>query len=426
MSQNLQQKNTKYLFIRLLLVLLASSVLFYLFMRLHGRHMQRKELQLRQSDIRDAFIAAPVSMPRHISGEYDIVEGNQVPPDQLNTLRDTAFFYAGKNKWLPFKTMTAEFGLQGKAYQVTTYISSTEVDHLIIKVIATELGIFALLFVTIIYINRKTSGALWMPFRSTMKKLNEYDITQNQVPDLPSQTGITEFNELNIAVSSLISRANQAYRHQKQFVENASHEMQTPLAIIRSKLELLINQPRITAETAALLGDITEASERLSQLNRSLLLLAKIENNQFPDKDPVNVSALLETVVATYQQHYEDAFPSITRSVIPDIYVTANYSLIEILISNLLKNAIVHNTSNGYIRIDLVPGSLTITNTGRPLTVAPARLFERFRKGNDEIKSTGLGLALVKQICQLYHFRIDYQYQDGIHTVAVHFQDTSE
>ncbi len=422
MNKTLQQRNTQHLFGRLLIVLLAGSLLFYVLMRMQAKHMQRKQLELSQLNIWTAFVQRQGMITTHIAGEYDIVENGSVQKNWLNEARDTSFYYADQKKWLPFERLTQEFIWEDKRYQLTTYVSSKEISHLVIKVFITEACIFVLLFVAIIYINRKTSGTLWMPFRSTLKKLNAYDITKKQSFELPTQTGITEFNELNAAVDHLIAKVNQAYHNQKQFVENASHEIQTPLSIIRSKLELLINQPDITEKEAFLLADITEANDRLSQLNRSLLLLAKIENNQFPEKNFVNLSVLLDKLIITYQQYYEDELPSITKSVQENVSITANSSLMEILINNLVKNAIVHNIPSGYIHMELNSHYFKIVNTGRATQIAPEQLFERFRKGGEEIKSTGLGLALVKQICQFYDFRIDFKYAQEIYSMILIFR----
>jgi signal transduction histidine kinase len=425
MTKNLQQAQTGFLFNRLLVVLLLGSLVFYVLMRMQALHMERKQLELRQENIRNAFMQAGNSrMPLHIVGEYDITENGTVPENRLGEPRDTVIYYAAKEKRLPFEMLTGAFTVNEKYYQLTTYVSSTEIAHLIIKVFIIEACLFALLFIVIIYINRKTSGILWAPFRDTLKKLNTYDITRHQPVDLRVDTGIAEFNELNTAATQLIANNRQAYHHQKQFVENASHEIQTPLAIIRSKLELLINQPDITEEVAGLLADITEANDRLSQMNRNLLLLAKIENNQFPGRTSIDLSALLNRIIATHQQHYAEKFPVITKTIQPDVFLNANLSLVEILINNLVRNAVLHNIPAGSITIKLDNQSFTISNSGKPAAIAAEQLFERFSKGSDELKSTGLGLALVKQICQLYHFTIVYAYADGVHTMKLSFTGT--
>ncbi|MBS1565598.1 MAG: HAMP domain-containing histidine kinase [Bacteroidetes bacterium] len=232
---------------------------------------------------------------------------------------------------------------------------------------------------------------------------------------MPAQTGITEFDELNTVATDLITKVNRAYYNQRQFVENASHEIQTPLAIIRSKLELLINQSGITEKVAELLADITDANDRLSLMNRNLLLLAKIDNNQFPGKEPVNISALLHKIINNYRDYHDETIPSVTESIEEGIIVTANPSLMEVLISNLVKNAIVHNIPGGYMMAELKAGCLTIINTGPPAGVDLQLMFERFRKGSDAAKSSGLGLALASQVCQLYGFSITLQYENGLY-----------
>jgi len=419
MNETLLQKNTRVLLIWLPVVLLACSILFYVLMRMQAHHMQLKQLLLKQDNTWDAFLQKNGNIGKNITGEYQISEpGAIIKWDKPDELKDTVIYYPAKKKSLPFQMLTRRYEWQNKGYAVTTFVSSTEISHLIIKVFLTEAGILILLLIAIVILNRKNADALWRPFFSSMQQANEYDITTNQSLSLPAETGIAEFNELNLTLTRLTSNAHDAYDRQKQFVENASHEMQTPLAIIRSKLELLINQPNLTEKAAALLGDITEANDRLSQMNRTLLLLAKIENNQFPAVEPVNVSEMLQQLVNNFKNHYEE-FPAITTTIDEGVMVHANPSLIEILLTNLTKNAIVHNVPGGKIIISLTAVGLIIKNTGLPTAASPNELFERFKKGSHQSKTTGLGLALVKQICSLYKYTVSYQFSEGWHTVSV-------
>jgi signal transduction histidine kinase len=254
-----------------------------------------------------------------------------------------------------------------------------------------------------------------------MKKINEYDITRNRLIDLANETGTTEFNDLNKAINILISNITASFDHQKQFVENASHEMQTPLAIIRSRIELLTNQPALTENIAARLGDITDANNRLTQLNRTLLLLAKIENNQFPETEDVNVSLMIDAVIEMFRNLYEKKSPAININRDQPIIIKANPSLIEILISNIIKNAIVHNIAEGKIYVSISNNEFLVKNTGSELQGAPVEMFQRFKKGSDKTKTTGLGLALVKQICYLYGYQPSYEYSNGWHIIKIIF-----
>ncbi len=421
MSKPLLQKNTAFLLRWLPFVFSAFCILFYFLMRFQAHHMQEKQLLLKQQNVWEGFTSAPQSFDRQVQGEYTIMDEETLRKQYLNEPRDTIIFYSNLNKSLPFEALTSNLSWNGKLYQVTTFVSSTEINHLIIKVFITEVIILLLLLFTIVILNRKSSGLLWQPFFSTLKKVDKFDIIHNPDLNLLPETGTVEFDYLNKELHKLISRVNTAYHHQKQFAENASHEMQTPLAIIRSKLELLINQPHLTEKSAALLADITEANNRLTQMNRTLLLLSKIENNQFPDKQSIDVSKLLQQVVNDFQNHYEERFPSLNIVLEEGATIIASPLLIEMLFSNLVKNAVEHNVSQGSLNIKLKGYSLLIKNTGLLPEAETNELFERFKKGSYQSKSTGLGLALVKEICMLYHYRIRYDYKDGWHEVEVTF-----
>jgi len=420
MSKTLEQKNTRYLLIWLPLVLLFGSVLFFVMLTMHSHHMQAEQLGLKQRNIWNAFIARPESVALNIRGEYSIEEGVTIPEELQDEPRDTGLLYADGERKINFKILTKQYSRDNKTYQLTTYVSSKEFFHLIIKVFVTEALVFLFLLLAIVVINRKSSRLLWRPFYTTMKKAAEYEVVSNHSIHLEQQTGVTEFNQLNTELTALIEKVNIAYSNQKNFVENASHEIQTPLAIIRSKLDLLINEPGLTEKTAALLGDITEANDRLSQMNKSLLLLAKIDNNQFPGQEKINISVLLEKILDAYHEHY-DNFPSLNKFIEPGIYITANPALVEILFSNLIKNAVVHNIPSGFITVSLSAAEFIIQNSGQSLTGNPEQLFERFRKGTADSKTTGLGLALVKQVAQLYKMSLQYKYQSGIHHLKITF-----
>ncbi|HVX49112.1 MAG TPA: HAMP domain-containing sensor histidine kinase [Chitinophagaceae bacterium] len=419
MSQALQRKNARMLFWWLWLVMAGSCIIFYYLMHMQAHHMQQKQLQLTQFHYINAFKANP-SMQLAVPGEYSIVENNAIPAGGFSFMDDTAFFDVSKREVLSYTKLTGSFFANGKMYMLTTYVSDTEISHLIIKVFLCEVCILALLFIVIIYINDRASRSLWTPFRTTMQQLGSYNITGNAGLILEENTGVTEFDQLNTELTALVERSRHVYLNQKQFVENASHEIQTPLTIIRSKLEMLINQGEITENTALLLADITDANDRLSQMNKNLLMLAKIENNQFPDEQQVDMNLLLHKIIENYMLQYQEHFPQIDITA-TSVTIQANASLMEMLAGNLIKNSIVHNIAGGWVKINLSQHCLAISNSGPNISVNPELLFNRFSKGNDAARSTGLGLALVKQICQLYGFKPSYTYYAGVHTLSIVF-----
>jgi len=408
MSQPLQQRNTLSLLTWLPLVMLAGSVFFYVILIGHIQHMKHQESQLKQNNVWKAFSSDTLHIPMRLPGEYDIVPAAAQP--ELET--DSA----------NLAMMIQAHQLAGRPYRVTTYISAKEYRHLLIKVSIAEGFIFILLLVSIVIVNRYASRRLWTPFYTTMKAVGDYDIRRNQPLSLDTTTGIEEFDRLNKTLRDLIDHVDQAYRNQKQFTENASHELQTPLAIIRSKVELLIEGPGLNEDSAQLLQEITEANERLSQMNKNLLLLTRIDNGQYPEAGPVAISGLLERLTNFFQDYYANEGVKTKAVISAGVEVNANPALIEILVNNLLRNAYIHNVPGGWVDIQLAEKELVIKNSGPLLDGDPERLFDRFRKGRVDNRTTGLGLALVRQIAQLYHYDIYYTYQDGVHQLRVTFK----
>jgi hypothetical protein len=184
MSKPLLQKNTRILLIWLPVVLLLCSLLFYIVLSMHAHHMQEKQLLLKQNNVWSAFIEREGSIEKNIKGEYDIVEGNADANIELNEPRDTLVSY-GNGKAVSFEILTTNLRWNGRPYHITTYVSSKEVSHLIIKVFITEATILILLLFTIVFLNRKSSGLLWKPFFSSLKEVKGYDIIQNKSLDLP-------------------------------------------------------------------------------------------------------------------------------------------------------------------------------------------------------------------------------------------------
>ena len=173
--------------------------------------------------------------------------------------------------------------------------------------------------------------------------------------------------------------------HLKEFAENASHEIQTPMAIIQSKLDSLMQSPNLTEEHIRHIVGVSNASQRLSVLNRSLLLLAKIENNQFNEKEEIDMSIMLQKQLDGLAEIFVDKGLQLSTSIDQNTVVQGNHFLSTIIVSNLLKNAIAHNVPNGTINIDLTADQLKVENTGKHLAVDPKELFKRFKKEGEQL-----------------------------------------
>ena len=162
---------------------------------------------------------------------------------------------------------------------------------------------------------------------------------------------------------------------------------------------------------------VYEAAGRLSKLNQSLLLLTKIDNQQFQTKEPINLSQTIENQIINFEDFITGKQISITKNLDTAVELSINPNLLDILISNLLINSIKHNLRNGTISVVLTHKKLTIQNTGKPLVNSPNDFFGRFKKHNTESDSLGLGLAIVKKICDTNNLKIDYQYQNNLHQI---------
>jgi len=216
-------------------------------------------------------------------------------------------------------------------------------------------------------------------------------------------------------------KLQQDYRSLKEFNENASHEIQTPLAIIKSKLELLIQNEALDEDQMRIINSVYEATNRMSRLNQGLLLISKIDNNQFPRAEKINFQQLIEKNLEHFEELISLKKIRVTVSFSKKVEHEMNKTLAEILVSNLLSNAIRHNLEEGEISVTMDAENLTISNTGHPLTLSPGELFERFRKSDRNSESAGLGLAIVKRILLIYNYHISYTVNGPTHQLKISF-----
>jgi signal transduction histidine kinase len=236
---------------------------------------------------------------------------------------------------------------------------------------------------------------------------------------------ISEFDTLNKVLTNMANKIENDFINLKEFTENASHEIQTPLAIIKSKLEILIQSTTLTREQIELVQIMDHATSRLSKLNMGLLLIAKIENNQYEKMEPVSLGSLIRKSLETLDDFIRHKNLEVKWEMEEMVSVNMNPVLADILVNNLINNAIKHNVCDGYITIMLSVKELTIENSGKPLVgnsiENPSDLFHRFKKNSTSDESIGLGLAIVKKICDTYHLSIFYTIKDNIHSISIKF-----
>jgi signal transduction histidine kinase len=260
---------------------------------------------------------------------------------------------------------------------------------------------------------------LWRPFYASMSIMRNFKLGRTEKLSFP-ETNIEEFSFMNDSLLMATEKAEQDYLLLKEFTENASHEMQTPLSIIRSKLDMLIQEKNLSEKQSELARAAYAAIKRLSRLNQSLLLLAKIENQQFNNMQEMNMKEMAEEKILQFQELWQSHKISVAHK-LHDSYIQISPELLDILLNNLFSNASNHNVSNGHVSIELQQGQLTISNTGNPTALNEKKLFSRFYKETINSNSNGLGLSIIKQISKVSSITTTYQFAGNMHSFNLHW-----
>lgn len=317
----------------------------------------------------------------------------------------------------PVRVMCTAFRMpDGQYYELKLMISILERDDMV-EAMLWYLGALFLLFLICTSIGIQL--VLKRVFRPLHRLLDWLHCIQpgKEVPPLDNQTKIREFRQLSDAALDMGNRSYKAYEEQKQFIENASHELQTPLAIVRGKVELLAESEGMTEQQMEQLDEIYATLGRAVKLNKSLLLLSRIENGQYTEMEDVSVDEILDELLPDLMDIYEHKQVRLIRKREEQPFIIrCNHSLAQILVSNLVKNSLLHNREGGELQVFTTPASLVIRNTG-DATLDGEKLFRRFYHGMDGKKdSTGLGLAIARSIALSSSLKLTYEWQDGMHT----------
>lgn len=320
-----------------------------------------------------------------------------------------------------FRALSTSVRINNKHYRLLIETNMEEADETVTAISLAAIFFFLLLLGGFILLIRRISAKIWQPFYITLDTLRKFKLNSDQeISFTPSDT--QEFNELNDSLSKLLIRNVNVYKQQKEFTENVSHELQTPLAIVQSKLDLLFQHPTLTNDQYNIVESAHTALTRVSRINKNLLLLARIENHQFADHENIDFSILLHNMMEMFSEHLEQKQLTLENIVQPDVKIEANSVLLEVLINNLLINAIRHNSIKGMISIELTEHRLQLTNTGSH-TLAANKLFKRFSTTSTETPGSGLGLAIIKQICDLYQWKVSYSFINNLHIFTISFKD---
>jgi len=405
-----------YILYSIIIFLISSTIIYFIFKNIITKRQDEKLLW--DKNIIEQRIKYDYPLP--IFDVEDFKAKNPVK-DTLY-YKDTLMYQIikGVENYELYRQLTSIETLQGRTYKIITR-SSVVKSHEFILAITLSVGIVIfLLIITFFFINTMVFKRLLKPFNQNLISLKNFSVERNKSIEL-EQTDIDEFKIFNDSVSKLTEKLRNDFTNLKEFTDNASHEMQTPLAIMQTKLEYLMQSENLKNEEKKLISDIYSASKRLSKLNKTLLMLSKIENQQYSNKEAININEIIEEQLEIFEDFIANKKLKVVKKLKPDIKIEANPLLFDTIISNLIGNSIKHNQKGGTIEIVTDELFFTISNTGTELNTDSDKIFERFKKESTSSDSFGLGLAIVKKICDVHQWKIKHTFSDNMHHFTIYF-----
>ncbi|MBR0042210.1 MAG: HAMP domain-containing histidine kinase [Bacteroides sp.] len=363
-------------------------------------------------------------LPAHDSGsnnQYFLreVDESYVRSHQAISYRDSMIYIKEKNETEPARILTTIFkDKENRHYELSVFTPTIEKRDLQEAIFHLLIALFATLLIAILVINIWVFRRSMKPFYQLLNWLDKYRLGQENEP-LDISTDTSEFRKLNETVKRYASHSEEIYRQQKLFIGNASHEIQTPLAVCQNRIEMLMEDESLSEEQLSELAKTYQTLEYVSKLNKSLLLLSKIDNSQFADSANVCINELVHCYMDDYQEVYDYKEIQITLNEKENFHLQINETLATMLITNLLKNAYVHNNEHGTIQIDIGKDYITFSNSGDLQPLDEKRIFERFYQGKKKEGTTGLGLAIVAAICRQCSLAVSYRFVNNMHEFHV-------
>jgi two-component system sensor histidine kinase ArlS len=359
----------------------------------------------------------------------DVTDWNKISRDvkieePMPTLRkDSIFFHVYYNKFEDenenHRVLLSPVTIEGRPYAFFARVNLIESEDLISNIALLFCTILFLLLAGLYFISRRVSKRIWLPFYATLNQIEQFDLDKNEKANFEPTT-VEEFSRLNQSIERLVERNLLNYKNQKEFVENAAHELQTPLAIIQAKLDVLTQQVPMTNELGNTLSELNKTVSMLNRVNKNLLLLSKIETYKYNTTERVLVSETVKRQVLFLKEQAEEKKIIVHVMSTESVVLDANASLIEILISNVLLNSLRHNYAGGEIWITLNQREFAISNTSKQTELQREKLFQRFSNAGTE-GGNGLGLSIVKKICDLHGWNLNYNYLEEKHLFQVVF-----
>lgn len=378
-------------------------------------------LLLRKQDFIQASIPKlkeqDISVWNNLNYDLKITNATTLNADTLFT---TLYFSEIEQENESYRVLNSPIIIDGKPYTFTSKISLFEAEDLIISLAIFFIILILLLFLGLFFFTKRFSQRIWTPFYDTLNKTEDFELDKKMQPHF-LKTNIVEFRRLNLSIEKLIKANLIIYENQREFLENAAHELQTPIAVFQAKIDTLIQRSDITQGQSEILDSLNGSVSRLNRLNKNLLLISKIDNKQLNKTTLFSIKEIIEKLLDFFTEQAEQKDITIKTNFQNDITINANIGLTEILVSNLFLNAIRHNVKSGELNVSFSEQKLVITNTGRGEELTQEKLFNRFSKSHSSEQGNGLGLAIVKKIADFHQWKVSYTFFHNIHSFSVQF-----
>lgn len=318
-----------------------------------------------------------------------------------------------------FRCLSTIITVNGTPYRFTVETNIEETRETVAVIAAITIFFFIIIVIGFLMLTRRLSTTIWKPFHNTLDKLKTFNLNNHTKIEF-GITNTKEFEELNQSLKKLIAQNVSVYKTQKEFTENASHELQTPLAVLRNKIDILLQSDDLTERQYYIAEEMNNALTRSSRINKNLLLLAKIENSQFDNSELIGFDTLVVQSMDGLEEHFKEKHINAGSSIQSGVEVKGNTSLTEVLINNLIINAIRHTSPGGAIRVVLSKSSFEVRNSGGQ-ALDTDLLFKRFSRMSADNSGSGLGLSIVQEISRLHGWVVKYNFENNEHIFSITF-----
>lgn len=393
-------------------LMLLSTVALYFYVKFLLQREVEEELRSTEARIESVILAH-----QQVYQLPPMVEIQKVDESGFEKLKDTLIFDPSQNEMEAFRELSTYTTIQGQNYRIIVRALIVESEDILVAIVVSYVVIIALVFMFLFYMNKARNMRLWYPFFKNLEEMKKFSIASN-TPIALQESDILEFSELNTEIISLTNKVRSDYKNLKQYTEDVSHELQTPLAIIRAKIENIINGNHLNEVQYEHLTSIQTDIFRLTQTNKRLALLTKIENGQFVNPELLSLNSAVRKRLSNFHELFPDKIKFLESHALK---IKVDPYLADVLVDNLLSNALKHSTESARIQVQIIGRSLLISNEGVVKLEHPEKLFSRFYRESHTTKSTGLGLAIVKQICDMYGYTPSYAFIDLTHVFQIDF-----